>query len=83
MGHRYTQWFYFGVRGGTASARVTFKIINMHKAGLLFGEQGMRPVGWSCKVAAPDRARACACWDGGMRGAWGDMVSGVRTQVDA
>lgn len=39
----YTQWFYFGVRGGRQAQRVTFRLVNLKKAGSLF-EEGMRPV---------------------------------------
>ncbi|CAE8606636.1 unnamed protein product, partial [Polarella glacialis] len=44
----YTQWFYFGVQGGTKGVRVTFRLVNMAKSGSLF-EKGMRPAVWSQK----------------------------------
>jgi len=46
----YTQWFYYGVRGGTKGLRVTFKIVNLSKADSHFS-RGMKPVVWSEKAA--------------------------------
>lgn len=44
--HGYTQWFYFGVRGGYKGQFVRFLLVNLKKAGSLFA-RGMRPVVWS------------------------------------